>query len=102
MMSFGSRLARTRTNFLRRMELTAQHRQHVHSRMRLSFQQNRNIFAVYLHANGFLHRDRVGLVRGLLEHRCKPEKLAYTGSSTTTSWPSSSTVLTRTLPYTIT
>ena len=58
------------------MELAAEHGEHVHAGVRLALQQHRDVVAVDLDAGGFFERERVGLVRRLLEHRREAEKLA--------------------------
>ena len=61
---------------LRRVELTPQHAQHVHPGVRLLPQQHHDVVSVDLDADRLLDRDRIGLVRRLLEHGGKAKELA--------------------------
>src|SRR5713226_5126177 len=61
---------------LRGVELPPQHRQHIHSRMRLALQQRRDISAADFHALCILNGRRAGLMRRLLQHRREAKKLA--------------------------
>ena len=58
------------------MELTAQRGQQIHSRHRLSAEQDCNVVAGDLQARGFLEGHGAGLVRRLLEHGSETEELA--------------------------
>jgi hypothetical protein len=60
---------------LRRVKLAAQHGQHIHARVRLALEQDRNIVAVHFDANRFVERDGIRLMGGLLQHGGEPEKL---------------------------
>ena len=61
---------------LRGVELAAQHGQHVHPGVRLALQQHHDVVAVDLDADRFFERDRLGLMRRLIEHGGKAEELA--------------------------
>ena len=61
---------------LRVVNLPSEHRQHVHAGVRLLPQQREDVFPVDLEAERVVDRDRVGLVRRLLEHRGEAEELA--------------------------
>jgi hypothetical protein len=61
---------------LRRVKLTAQDSEHVHPGVWLALDENGDIVAVHLDAARFLDSNRVGLVRSLLQHGRKTEKLA--------------------------
>ncbi len=58
------------------MELPAQRREQVHSRVRFPLQQNGDIVPRYFQTFGSLERDGGGLVRGLLQHGSEPKELA--------------------------
>jgi hypothetical protein len=58
------------------MELTAQDGKHVHARVRLPFQQDRNIFAVHFDTDGWLKGSRMAHMVQTVEHGGKAKKLA--------------------------
>jgi hypothetical protein len=59
---------------LRGVELVPQGGQHVHAGVGLALQQNQNVVAVHFDALGGLKRNRLGLVRALLQHGGKAKK----------------------------
>src|SRR6266852_5122318 len=61
---------------LRRVELPPQHRQHIHSRVRLALQQRRDVSAADFQALRILDGRRVGLMRSLFQHRRETKELA--------------------------
>src|SRR5229473_5743649 len=61
---------------LRSVKLLPQHRQHIHSRVRLALQQRRNIPSADFQALRIFHGRSVGLMRRLLQHRCETKELA--------------------------
>src|SRR5260370_25166790 len=61
---------------LRRVVLPPQHRQHIHSRVRLALQQRRDVSAADFDAHRILNGGRAGLMRRLLQHRGKTKKFA--------------------------
>ena len=61
---------------LRRMELTPEHAQHVHRRVRLALHERGDVPLIHLEAHGLVERDGVRLVRCAVEHRREPEELA--------------------------
>src|SRR5260370_14102689 len=68
---------RTQTHqLLRRMELFSQHGQHIHSRVRLAFQQRQDICPADFQALRILDGRRARLMRRALQHRSETKKLA--------------------------
>src|SRR5437867_2758865 len=61
---------------LRRVKLLPQHRQHIHSRMRLALQKRCDVVSADFNAHRILDGRRVGLMRRPLQHGRKSKKLA--------------------------
>src|SRR6266849_3217172 len=61
------------------MELTAEHREHVHSRERLALDKDGNVMTIDFDADGFFERSGAGLMRRLIEHGSETEELAGRG-----------------------
>jgi hypothetical protein len=64
---------------LRGVKLAAQHSEHVHAGERLALEQDRDIVAVDLEADGLFESDGRGLMGRLLQHGSETEKLAVLG-----------------------
>ena len=58
------------------MKLPRQHRHHVDPGHGLLFNQRYDVVAVHLEAGGILDRNRIRLVRCLVQHRSKTEELS--------------------------
>src|SRR5882672_1960466 len=60
---------------LRRVKLFPQHRQHIHSSVRLALQQRPDVASADFQALRIFHGRSVGLMRRLLQHRSETEEL---------------------------
>ena len=85
MTSLGWRLARTRTSCWEAWNWWPEYGEHVHAGVRLALDQDEDVVAVHLDADGLFGGDGLGLMGRLLEHGGEAEEIARGGLVTTTS-----------------
>ena len=79
MISFGWRIARTRTSCCAAWNWRPRHPKHFHARQGLALQENGDVLTVHFDTDGLVDGNGVGLVRSLLEHGGEAEELAVSG-----------------------